>query len=236
MTRSVPCISRPMPSAWQSLPGPDEQRSTRDAAAGAHQVDADRAARGADQHRAGRPVRFGDDVEHGMDAVGAIDVERYPARPTSPRPAPCAGEPRATRDRRRRDRPRSRRCGRRSGPSRVDDDHLAEQVATRRRSSVRSKNARSRWRRSSGTRQAPRGGAPGARSAPRAVARRWRWTRPPAPAPGRRTPRCRAGLRPGRRSAIGRGDLLAQPIPLGVEIDHARQRQQGDDVAGDGGQ
>ena len=43
------------------------------------------------------------------------------------------------------------------------------------------------------------------------------------------------GLRP-VAFGHGRGDLLAQPVPLGVEIDHPRQGQHGDDVAGHGGE
>ena len=69
-----------------------------------------------------------------------------------------------------------------------------------------------------------------------AVARRRRWTSTTCVrGPGDERLVAELGLRPvtlGHR----RGDLLAQAVPLGVEIDHPRQRQHGDDVAGDGGE
>ena len=104
--------SRPMPSAWVSLPGP-EQRSvarSRPRRSRMRSRPLERLER-ADQHRRADARGLDDDVQQRVDAVGAVDVGDARAPRTA---ATCAASARRRRGRpaRSRGRPRSRRSRR----------------------------------------------------------------------------------------------------------------------------
>ena len=64
-----------MPSAWVSLPGPEQRSSTRSQPAPlAHRLDALERLQRADQHRGADALGLADRVEQRVDAVGAVDV------------------------------------------------------------------------------------------------------------------------------------------------------------------
>ena len=115
-----------MPSAWVSLPGP-EQSSSRalEAAPLAHQVEALERLERPDQHRGAHALRLGRPRSAGVDAVGAVDVGAA-RRPEQRRGARGEARRRRGRPARTRGSSRSRRSARPSPPCR---DDAADQVA-----------------------------------------------------------------------------------------------------------
>ena len=75
VARSLPLRSRPIPSAWVSLPGPEQRSSTRSRPRRARMTlqPVERLER-ADQHRRPHPLGLGHRVQQRVHAVGEVDV------------------------------------------------------------------------------------------------------------------------------------------------------------------